>query len=223
MSQGKTNDKCVGTQMRRLVFSLVFAVFLISGAVQPSAAQSFDEITNIVTRAVIERCRGGTIEGSSSDLEIEGGADGAVVFLKRFFELGLDGRVKFSKKEWDGIEPFLIESDNVSNYYACVEAVQEPLQRKLEEINRDRIGKVKLYEGSIANVCSPQISVSVDVFAGSHGQTKQEAHLTIEGVSSNPVRLRTGEVFVTPGLCSIGLAGTRSDVRPYAWISYVQE
>ena len=209
--------------MKMPIISVFLALPLLIIDVRHGVAQSFDEITNIITRAVIERCRGGTIEGSGSDFEIEGGGDGAVVFLKRFFELGLDGRVKFSKKEWDGIEPFLIDQENVSNYYACVEAVQEPLQRKLEEANRDRIGKIKLYEGAIATVCSPELTVSVDVFAGSHGKTKQEVHLTVEGVPANPIRLRTGEVFVTPSSCAIGLAGTRSDVKPYAWISYVQE
>lgn len=66
--------------------------------------------------AVLEMCRGGSIEGESSRINVVGSATGKIVVVKGLLEGGADAKVELSKEEWDGIKALA----NPTDYNACV-------------------------------------------------------------------------------------------------------
>lgn len=92
-----------------VVTSLVFAAFDVSA--QLNSAQLRELRT-----AVIEMCRGGTVDGEHRSYRIEGSADGKIIVFKKLAELGADGKFELSDDKWSGIEALA----NPDTYADCV-------------------------------------------------------------------------------------------------------
>ena len=99
--------------MSRKLFILLF---IISGT-----ANAFgDQEAKIVRESVLELCRGGHKLRSVSSIDITGNATAKTVLFKKLVNARMDGKVSFTKTEWDGIAPLLPEKYDSSVYVKCV-------------------------------------------------------------------------------------------------------
>jgi len=78
--------------------------------------------------AVLEMCRGGTIEGKSSKINVKASVQGQLVVIKKLLEGGADAEVEITKEEWDGIKALA----NPEDYSKCVEATLNLLVPRLD-------------------------------------------------------------------------------------------
>jgi hypothetical protein len=88
-------------------------------------------------------CRGGTLAGKESGLIVS--ADGGVttVFLTGLAKADANGRVTFTKKEWDGISPLIPEHPNQAEYNACIVPLTNALLAKLDPSKSEQCEKIR--------------------------------------------------------------------------------
>lgn len=189
---------------------------------QVASSQTFAEMHRSLSTTVVEMCRGGTAEGDSYRLNGAVNAGGGLVILKKLVDLGLEGEIQLSQEEWTGIEAVVPDQWDQATHVECVKSVLELLLPKAEEINRDRIGSIKIRNHMSGEVCSPPVRVSPVVFKAAATTAKKEALLYVEGVEGGGKRRKVGETFETGSGCWITLAGTGYDFDFYATISYRQ-
>ena len=79
-----------------------------------------EEEAKIVRESVLEICRGGSLKGKDSSVQIKGEGKVTTVLFKKLAEAGLSGKAEFSKAEWDGIRPLLPERFDANAYVKCV-------------------------------------------------------------------------------------------------------
>lgn len=97
-------------------FIIVF--FLLSFSTQSYALTA--EEAKIVRESVIEICRGGSLTGKSSSIQVKAEGKVTTVLFKKLAEAGLNGEAKFSKEEWEGIKPLVPETFDSNAYVKCV-------------------------------------------------------------------------------------------------------
>ena len=83
-----------------------------------------------INESVIALCRGGTLEGKSSDISITGNGEIKTVLLKKVANIGLGGEFKFSEEEWEGIKPLLNDPES---YVQCVTSLAPLFVGKYEK------------------------------------------------------------------------------------------
>jgi hypothetical protein len=99
--------------MRHII--LFFMIFLISCV----DAFAMDTTTLFKLRsAVIEMCRGGTIQGKTSKINATASATGTVVVIKNLLEGGGDAKAEITNEQWNGIQALI----NPTDYTKCVES-----------------------------------------------------------------------------------------------------
>jgi hypothetical protein len=92
-------------------------------------AQALDsEQLAYLQRAVIEMCRGGTTEGSSSKINFIASGEARLIVVKGLAEGGGDDKIEVSKEEWDGIKALA----NPDGYTRCVESTLNLLISKID-------------------------------------------------------------------------------------------
>lgn len=102
-----------------------------------STALTQDEV-KIVSEAVLEICRGGTLEGTYRNLEITGNGSRQVIVLKKLVEFGIDGSVTFSEGEWKGIQAIIPKDWDQSSHNECVVPLTKEFISKLSDTGGDR-------------------------------------------------------------------------------------
>jgi exonuclease VII small subunit len=95
-----------------------------------NAQESIDSLAESA-RIVKELCRGGNTKGSSYELEVDGSGKIHAIILKKLLDAGLDGRVEFSKQEWDGLKPLVGDS---GDYVACLREFRPLILRHITNV-----------------------------------------------------------------------------------------
>ena len=88
-------------------YILVSCIFFLFSSF--SYAMTEEEV-KIVTNSVLEICRGGSLKGKGSSVQVKGEGNVTTVLLRKLADVGLRGEAKFSKEEWEGIKPLLPEN-----------------------------------------------------------------------------------------------------------------
>lgn len=103
-----------------LVLAAVFTPAMNSHALDSNQLRDLRE-------SVLMMCRGGTLSGRNSKLEVVANAQGKLVVLKGLGEAGADAKVQLSQAEWDGIQA----NATSENYATCVTTTLELLLKKM--------------------------------------------------------------------------------------------
>lgn len=101
------------------MFRYIFVSFL-SLTLSSFAYALTEADAKIVSESVLELCRGGSLTGHDSSVQIKGEGKVTTVLFKKLAEAGLSGEAEFSKAEWDGIRPFLPDKFDSDAYVKCV-------------------------------------------------------------------------------------------------------
>ena len=124
------------TSPKNKAISFILPLLLFSTIPNTSNAQSSGgEEIKAVKDAVVGLCRGGDSEGSSKIVSVKGTGEVKTVVIKKLIELGGKGELKFSKKEWKGIEPMLSDPDR---YVDCVIKVTPMFLDKFSSKKKDQ-------------------------------------------------------------------------------------
>lgn len=102
-----------GSQMRKPVMFLATVILVLIAA--GSQALTIAQLTELRT-AVLEMCRGGTIIGESSRINVNVSGEGKIVVIKGLLEGGADARVEITNEQWTGIQALI----NPETYTQCV-------------------------------------------------------------------------------------------------------
>jgi len=97
--------------MIRTILALIL-IFLAS----VSHAETNQEL-KIVKNSVLSLCRGGDLSGSNTSILVSGTGGVTTVLLKQLADIGVEGKIEFTKNEWDGIKPLL---SNPDTYVDCI-------------------------------------------------------------------------------------------------------
>ncbi|BAM88589.1 ankyrin repeat domain-containing protein [Bradyrhizobium oligotrophicum S58] len=107
------------------------SLFAIVGFVNSAEASTLTSTELFKLRsAIIEMCRGGTIEGRSSKIAVEATAKGTIVVIKGLLEGGGDAKAELKKEQWSGIAALA----NPEGYSQCV---QKSLDILVPSLSRD--------------------------------------------------------------------------------------
>jgi hypothetical protein len=93
---------------------------------------------NDVKNAVLELCRGGTLDGNASNYIIEGTGEVKTVLIPKLLDSGAKGQATFSGDEWNGIKANIPKERNQAAWNECVNQNTKLFLDKLSENSMTR-------------------------------------------------------------------------------------
>ena len=96
--------------MKRAIWIVALSFVAHPSAFALDASQLRELRTN-----VIEMCRGGTITGEGSKINVVASAEGKIVIIKKLMEGGADAKVDLTNEQWNGIKVLI----NPDTYTQC--------------------------------------------------------------------------------------------------------
>ena len=84
--------------MKKIVVFVAFVIFpTVTFAADVNTLRGIQEIVTAL-------CRGVSLDGKKSDLSIDAKAEVGTIILKKIIGGSVEGDIKFTQKEWDGIQ-----------------------------------------------------------------------------------------------------------------------
>ena len=123
--------------MKRLLNLLIPLTLIYSANATALDATQLQKLQN----AVIEMCRGGTVEGNSSKIDITASAQGKIIVIKNLMEGGGDATAAITNEQWEGIKALA----NPEGYSKCVENTLKILVPALSVTSNQNSPKISIH------------------------------------------------------------------------------
>ncbi len=136
--------------MKRLLNLLIPLTLIYSTNATALDSSQLHKLQN----AVIEMCRGGTVEGKSSTINVTASAQGKIIVIKNLIEGGGDAKAAITNKQWDGIKALA----NPEGYSKCVESTLNLLVPALSATS-NRNNQTISVQGKTTGNSSPVIGI----------------------------------------------------------------
>jgi hypothetical protein len=107
-----------------------------------SRAQTVEQLDS-VGKTAVAICRGGTLKGTQEGTIVNGDGGATAVLLLGMAKASVNGKVTFSKNEWDGISPLIPEHPDQSSWNACVLPLTNALLAKLDPSKSVQCEKIR--------------------------------------------------------------------------------
>ena len=129
--------------MKRLLNLLITLSLIYSTNAAALDATQLHKLQN----AVIEMCRGGTVEGNSSKINVTASAQGKIIVIKNLMEGKGDAKVAVTNEQWEGIKALA----NPEGYSKCVESTLSILVPALSVTSNQSNPKIYVYGDTTGN------------------------------------------------------------------------
>lgn len=129
LSPNAGNTHMILPKATKVMLAMLPALFI------PTIAEALTiEQMNAVKDAVIELCRGGTLEGNATNYVIEGKGEIKSVIIPKLLDAGVKGQVTFSEGEWKGIQASIPKEPDQSAWNECATQITALFTEKLQNI-----------------------------------------------------------------------------------------
>jgi hypothetical protein len=95
---------------------VVFPALLMGNSAEALTLEQISDVKN----AVLELCRGGTLEGKASNYVIEGNGEVKTILIPKLLDAGAKGQATFSGDEWKWIKASIPREWNQTAWNECV-------------------------------------------------------------------------------------------------------